>query len=118
MTTQLQAKFIVLIFLLIFAGCNNSSKKTNQNDVTFDSIVVEKSYHLLENPENPNCNLQINFTYPTKIENKQYLKNIQRIFTEAYFGDAYATYSPQEASAKYAESYLIRQHGISVDIKI
>ena len=115
MTTQLQAKFIVLIFLLIFAGCNNSSKKTNQNDVTFDSIVVEKSYHLLENPENPNCNLQINFTYPTKIENKQYLENIQRIFTEAYFGDAYATYSPQEASAKYTESYLANYKALEKD---
>ena len=74
--------------------------------MTFDSISVDKTYHLLENPENPNCNLQINFTYPAKYDNKDILKKIQQQFVYSYFGDGYENLSPEEATAKYTEDYL------------
>jgi hypothetical protein len=67
---------------------------------------VDKTYHLLENPENPNCNLQINFTYPAKYDNKDILKKIQQQFVYSYFGDGYENLSPEEATAKYTEDYL------------
>ena len=117
MTTQLQAKFIVLISLLLLVGCNNTPKKADSNKVTFDSIKVDKSYHLLDNPENPNCNLQINFTYPIQVDNKQQLKNIQRLFIQSYFGDSYIDYSPQEAVEKYTENYLTNYKALEADFK-
>ena len=117
MTTQLQAKFIVLISILILAGCNNTPKKADSNKVTFDSIKVDRSYHLLDNPENPNCNLQINFTYPTQVDNKQQIKDIQRIFIQSYFGDSYVDYSPKEAAEKYTEDYLTNYKALEADFK-
>ena len=107
MKTQLCQKLVVLLLISVFvSGCNIGTKKTTDNDVTFDSISVDKTYHLLENPENPNCNLQINFTYPAKYDNKDILKKIQQQFVYSYFGDGYENLSPEEATAKYTEDYL------------
>lgn len=107
MKTQLYQKLVVLFLISVFvSGCNIGTKKTTDNDVTFDSISVDKTYHLLENPENPNCNLQINFTYPAKYDNKDILKKIQQQFVYSYFGDGYENLSPEEATAKYTEDYL------------
>ena len=107
MKTQLCQKLVVLFRISVFvSGCNIGTKKTTDNDVTFDSISVDKTYHLLENPENPNCNLQINFTYPAKYDNKDILKKIQQQFVYSYFGDGYENLSPEEATAKYTEDYL------------
>ena len=107
MKTQLCQKLVVLFLISVFvSGCNIGTKKTTDNDVTFDSISVDKTYHLLENPENPNCNLQINFTYPAKYDNKDILKKIQQQFVYSDFGDGYENLSPEEATAKYTEDYL------------
>lgn len=107
MKTQLCQKLVVLFLISVFvSGCNIGTKKTTDNDVTFDSISVDKTYHLMENPENPNCNLQINFTYPAKYDNKDILKKIQQQFVYSYFGDGYENLSPEEATAKYTEDYL------------
>lgn len=107
MKTQLCQKLVVLFLISVFvSGCNIGTKKTTDNDVTFDSISVDKTYYLLENPENPNCNLQINFTYPAKYDNKDILKKIQQQFVYSYFGDGYENLSPEEATAKYTEDYL------------
>ena len=107
MKTQLCQKLVVLFLISVFvSGCNIGTKKTTDNDVTFDSISVDKTYHLLENPENPNCNLQINFTYPAKYDNKDILKKIQQQCVYSYFGDGYENLSPEEATAKYTEDYL------------
>ena len=107
MKTQLCQKLVVLFLISVFvSGCNIGTKKTTDNDVTFDSISVDKTYHLLENPENPNCNLQINFTYPAKYDNKDILKKIQQQFVYSYFGDGYENLSPEEVTAKYTEDYL------------
>ena len=107
MKTQLCQKLVVFFLISVFvSGCNIGTKKTTDNDVTFDSISVDKTYHLLENPENPNCNLQINFIYQAKYDNKDILKKIQQQFVYSYFGDGYENLSPEEATAKYTEDYL------------
>ena len=107
MKTQLCQKLVALFLISIFvSGCNTGTKKTADNDMKFDSISVDKTYHLLENPENPNCNLQINFTFPVKYDNKDILKKIQKQFVSSYFGDNYDALSPEEATAKYTQDYL------------
>lgn len=107
MKTQVCLKLIFVFLISIFiGGCNTGTKKTADNDITFDSISVDKTYHLLENPESPNCNLQIHFIYPAKYDNKDVLKKIQKQFVASYFGDDYENLYPEEATAKYTEDYL------------
>lgn len=107
MKTQFCKGILSFLFLsALITGCNTGTKKVAKNDLKFDSISVEKTYHLLDNPDNPNCNLQIKFVYPAKFANKEILKSIQQHFVSSYFGDDYENVTPQEAVAKYTEDYL------------
>lgn len=118
MNTQLCQKLATLFLISIFVGgCNTGTKKTTDNDIKFDSVNVEKTYHLLENPENPNCNLQINFIYPVKYDNQEMLKKLQKQFVLSFFGDNYVTLSPEEAVAKYTEDYLNSYKELEEDFK-
>ena len=60
---------IILWIGLSLWSCNQPLSQKEKSSATFDSIHVEKTYHLLENPEYPNCNLVLQFTYPTACEN-------------------------------------------------
>ena len=54
----------VLLFclsVLLMTNCQMNTKNGTKNDIAFDSIQVDLSYHLLDNSENPNCNLQVHF---------------------------------------------------------
>ena len=90
---------------------------TSENSITFDSISVEKTYHLLDNPDNPNCNLEIKFVYPRKYSDKEVLKNLQRQFVSSYFGENYEQLSPEEAVRKYTDDYLAAYKDMEEDYK-
>lgn len=118
MMTQLQAKMIVFFLIAAMAaGCTSGTKKIEDNNITFDSISIDKSYHLLENDSNPNCNLQIKFVFPVKYANADILKKIQSIFTEQYFGENYGMLTPQNAVEKYTEEYINMYKDLEVDYK-
>lgn len=118
MKTHVCQKLVALFLLSVFFnGCNTGTKKIADNDISFDSISVDKTYHLLENPENPNCNLQINFIYPEKYDNQDVLKKLQRQFVSSYFGDSYENLSPEIATAKYIEDYLNNYKDLTDEFK-
>lgn len=118
MSSHLCKSFIALFLIAFFVtGCNTGTKQIAENDIKFDSIHVEKTYHLLENPENPNCNLQLNFVYPASYSDKEILKKIQQQFVLAYFGETYEALSPQEAIAQYTEDYLNAYKELEEDFK-
>ncbi len=107
MNTQVCQRVVTLFLLTLFASsCNLDTKKATDNDISFDSLQVEKSYHLLENPENPHCNLQINFIFPDDFDNKDVLKKMQLSFVETFYGEDYADRSPQEATTQFTTDYL------------
>lgn len=117
MITQQHAKIVVFFLLAtIIAGCD-SHKTTEENKITFDSIIVDKTYHLLENDNNPNCNLQIKFIYPVKYKDAAVLKNIQKLFVDSYFGEEYASLSPQQAVEKYTTDYIDAYKDLEQDYK-
>lgn len=102
---------------IMVTACKTETKKGQKNDVSFTSIQVEETYHLLGNPDNPNCNLQLNFTYPVKYGNPDILDKIQKLFTFSYFGENYEVLSPQEAVSKYVEDYLEMYKELEEDYK-
>ena len=99
----------VLLFclsVLLMTNCQMNTKNGTKNDIAFDSIQVDLSYHLLDNSENPNCNLQVHFVYPVRVADNTHLEAIQKQFIVSYFGENYESMSPQEAVRKYQEDYL------------
>lgn len=95
----------LLFFVSLLAGCQRGGK-TTENAVTFDSIRVDKTCHLLDSPDNPHCNLQIHFVYPVKFHDKEILGKMQQRFVRDYFGVDYENLSPKEAVEKYAADYV------------
>ena len=90
MNTQTFKLFIFLFFsMLLMISCQTKSKQTVENNILFDSIQVNQIYHLLDNPNNPNCNLQLSFTFPADFYDNEILKKLQKNFVLSYFGEKY-----------------------------
>jgi hypothetical protein len=98
-----------------FTACKPRTKTSTENNIQWDSIHVEKTWHLQENPNNPNCNLQIHFTFPVRYENKEILEIIQQHFIRSYFGESYKGLSPAGAAERYAEQYLEEYKNLEKD---
>lgn len=96
----------VLLIGVLTTGCQTGTKKKTENDIKFTSIEIDKTYHLLNNPDNPNCDFQLNFTYPNNYKEKASLEKLQALFVLSYFGEAYEMLSPKEAAEKYTEDYI------------
>lgn len=118
MRTHLRENTLLLLLIgILTTGCGTGTKKASENDITFDSIQVEKVYHLLDNPDNPNCNLEIRFTYPTRYADKDVLALLRKQFVIDYFGENYEALSPEEATQKYTEDYLAAYKDLEEDFK-
>lgn len=98
--------FFCVVALCLLSACHGASGSGKSAGAVLDSIQVEKVYHLLDNPDNPNCNLTISFTYPVDCPDKQVLPLLQKQFVSSYFGEDFEHLSPTEAVAAYTEDYL------------
>ncbi len=107
--------FVLSGFLIV--SCKPKTKEITKNNIEFDSILIDKTYHLLDNTDNPNCNLQIKFLYPVKLGNKDLLSDIQKIFVSTYFGDIYEELAPKEAADHYANQYIEDYKSLENDFK-
>jgi hypothetical protein len=102
------SKFLLIVVLagIFISSCRTDRKTITENNIQFDSITVDKTYHMLGQPDNPNCNLQIKFVYPVKFGNKDVLNQIGKHFVISYFGDIYAELTPEQAVDEYVNLYL------------
>ena len=116
----LQVNFsFVLIFIL--GNLSSCSLITNQhlqeNDITFDSIQIEKVVPLINGTTTPNCQIDINFKYPTNTSNKNDLKLLQKYYILSYFGEAYQSFSPEEAITSYVDNYVKNYKSMAEDFQ-
>lgn len=109
--------WIVLAIFLGTTGCNRGGSKGQANDIQFGSIDLDEQYHLLNNPENPNCDLHIKFTYPTHVGNEQLLPELQKQFILSYFGENYEQLTPEEAAKQYVADYLASYKELESDFR-
>ena len=105
-------KAILIKFLFIFSlaglliGCNIAEKRISENNIQFDSLLVEKTYHFFDVDTNPKCSLHINFVYPVNYSNKEVLDQIQQQFVSDFFGNEYANLMHEEASEQYTDNFI------------
>jgi hypothetical protein len=96
----------LLVILFLLAACQGKTGKKGDNNVSFATLKIEKKHHLKDNPDYPNCDLQINFTYPSKAGSQQELETLQYLFVDAYFGEGYGGMTPADAVNGYTEDYI------------
>jgi hypothetical protein len=81
-------------------------KQPEMNNITFDSLSVDKSYSIPNVEINSGCSLQVKFTYPIVSEDKEVLEKIRQQFITSFFGDKYSQLSPENAVNQYAEDFV------------
>ena len=117
----MKALFSRCVFLFCMTGflmcCNTGAKKVSENNIQFDSLFIDRTYHLLGVETNPKCSLNIQFSYPVNYSNGEVLNLVQKQFVSSFFGDEYVNISPVEAAEKYADDYVAAYRAEENDFK-
>ena len=71
----------------------------------------------MDNPDNPNCDLEINFVYPKDYADKAVLEEMRKQFVYDYFGENYEGLSPEEAVERYTQDYISAYKDLEEDFK-
>lgn len=80
---------------------------SKNNEVIFDTLIVEKKHYLRNDNSNPFCDLKVNFVYPIEVESsKSDLDKLQQIFIRAMLGKVYEDLSPEEAINQYVNNFI------------
>lgn len=100
---------LVALVCIIAVGCNNNRQDNSliakENQVKFDTLIVEKRHFLNNDTTNPSCNLDVQFVYP--IESSRIdLKRLQQLFVRSTLGRMYEDKAPEEALEEYVSNFV------------
>ncbi|HZJ80495.1 MAG TPA: RsiV family protein [Dysgonamonadaceae bacterium] len=98
---------IAASLLMFFVACNTEKKSFSlkENQVKFDTLIVEKRQYLYNDTANPFCDLNVHFVYPVT-SSRADLKRLQQLFIRNAFGQTYDDLSPEEAVERYTKNFL------------
>lgn len=78
---------------------------SKDNQVKFDTLIVEKKHYLYNDTTKPFCDLKVHFVYPIK-SSKTDLTILQQIFIENMLGQIYTKLAPEEAIERYTNNFV------------
>lgn len=95
------------LLFLISVGCNQSGRSmfTKDNQVKFDTLLVDKKHFLHNDTSQPFCELNIAFIYPIE-SSKADLNRLQQLFIRTTLGRNYESFSPEEAIDEYTNNFV------------
>lgn len=98
---------VVSTLLIFFASCKTVDQDPvlEENQVRFDTLVVEKRHYLSNDTASPFCDLNVRFVYPISSSEAD-LKTLQQVFILNTFGQSYIDFSPEEAVEQYTKNFL------------
>lgn len=98
---------IVVLVSVISVGCTNGGKSmfTKDNQVRFDTLIVDEKHHLHNDASNPSCELNIQLIFP-KESSKTDLKKLQQLFVRGTLGRMYEDLTPKEALDEYLKNFI------------
>jgi hypothetical protein len=108
----MKSKIFIFAFPLLLSGmiltsCKQTTASIDkENNIRFDSIVVNERYYLLGDSANPYCTLESRFIYPSYYKDKNILNKLNRHFTYSFFGEDSISISPKEAMGNYVRKYI------------
>ena len=98
---------IVTLLLMFVVSCNTGTRSmfSKDNQVEFDTLIVEKTYYLLNDTAKPFCDLNMHFVYPIT-SSKCELSVLQQIFIFNTLGQNYDVLTPEEATDRYTQNFI------------
>lgn len=91
--------------LMVSCGNSGSSKIKAENEISFDTISINKRQHLDNDSTRPFCDISVNFVYPVKSA-KTNLDTLQRFFVSNMFGPSFEDLKPLAAVEAYISNYI------------
>jgi hypothetical protein len=104
---------LALVLPVVIMSCTGGQHKVN--DIDFDTINVQETYHLLRDTANPGCQLTQTFVFPRTWPDTALLPATQSFFVAVFYGGDYEGYSPEDASTRYVNAYLDKYAGLEPD---
>ncbi|MDR1781284.1 MAG: DUF3298 and DUF4163 domain-containing protein [Tannerella sp.] len=106
---------ILFMFRAAFAGsliaamfcCSGGSGQPTANRIAFDSIAVDTTMHFIINVDTTYNTLKFTFVYPVSAENSATLDNLKVQFVSSFFGEEYATLTPQNAAREFTDDHFM-----------
>lgn len=98
---------LLLLVIMLMVSCSNSgsSKIKAENEISFDTISINKRQHLDNDSTRPFCDISVNFVYPVKSA-KTNLDTLQRFFVSNMFGPSFEDLKPLAAVEAYISNYI------------
>lgn len=96
---------LLVIMLMVSCGNSGSSKIKAENEISFDTISINKRQHLDNDSTRPFCDISVNFVYPVKSA-KTNLDTLQRFFVSNMFGPSFEDLKPLAAFEAYISNYI------------
>ena len=98
----------VLICGMVIVGCKPKKAfgPEVENDIKFDSIVVNERYYLLGDSTNPFCMLESSFIFPSEYKDKEVFNNLISYFIFSFFGEDTISTTPKDAMDNYIQKYI------------
>ena len=115
MKKNIKITITALFCCFVVVGCKQPKPVLNpeaENDIKFDSIVVNEKYHLLGDSTNPFCTIESYFIFPSKYKDKEVFKKLHFYFIESFFGidsfyeEGAPLITPQNAMENYIKNYI------------
>lgn len=98
---------VASFILLFFANCKTSNEEftLKDNQVKFDTLLVEKRQYLNNDTASPYCDLNVHFIYP--ITSSEVTSNkLHQHFIRNTFGTPFDNLTPEEALDRYTKNFL------------
>lgn len=98
---------VVTTLLIFLASCKTVDEEQvlKENQVKFDTLVVERRHYLRNDTASPFCDLNVHFVYPISSSEAD-LKTLQAAFIRNTFGQPYIDFIPEEAVEQYTKIFL------------
>lgn len=101
---------LVLLAVILLVSCvsNESSSNSNfeaDNNIGFDTIIVNRRHFLDNDTTKPYCNIRISFIYPIS-STKVNLDSLQQFFVRNMFGQSFENVEPASAMEAYVKNYI------------
>lgn len=98
----------LLALIGLFASCNSKDQHSiSDNDIAFDTISINKIYHLENDSTKPSCSLKIKYIAPIEYVDTIILSQIQKAISTTFFGgNTYNDLNAKDATEKYANNYI------------